>query len=104
MVYAARDQETDGAVALKTLVHMSPMGIYRLKQEFRVLASLSHPNFVLLHELISTGGIWFITMELVAGVDFVSYRAARRRRSPFIRVGISASRACAPRSLNSQMP
>jgi len=60
-------------VALKTLRTLSAEGILRFKNEFRALQDLSHPNLCTLGELISVGGQWFFTMELVAGVDFLTY-------------------------------
>src|SRR5687768_5403072 len=73
VVYEAVDLERGCAVALKTLATVSAAGIYRLKNEFRSLADVSHPNLVALHELVSHEEHWFFTMDLVDGVDFLSW-------------------------------
>jgi serine/threonine protein kinase len=73
VVYRAYDCRRDEIVALKTLRHADPDLLYRLKREFRTLADLSHPNLIVLHELICDGQTWFFTMELLEGRDFVSH-------------------------------
>ncbi|RMH38704.1 MAG: serine/threonine-protein kinase PknK [Deltaproteobacteria bacterium] len=73
IVYEAHDRERDAPVALKTLRRINAQGLYRLKQEFRALRDLQHPNLVSLGELVEDGGHWFFTMELVPGRDFLSY-------------------------------
>jgi eukaryotic-like serine/threonine-protein kinase len=73
VVYRCRDRETGGVVALKTMSHLEPAGLLRFKNEFRALADIVHPNVVQLYELVSEGSLWFFTMELLDGTDFVTY-------------------------------
>ncbi len=70
IVYEAFDTERRSRVALKTLSRLDAGGIYRLKNEFRALADVSHPNLVQLHELFADDGQWFFTMDLIDGVRF----------------------------------
>ena len=72
-VYEARDLDRDEVVALKTLRRLDPGALVRLKNEFRRVAGLSHPNLVELRELVNDGPSWFFTMEYVDGTDFVSW-------------------------------
>ncbi len=73
VVYAAFDRQRGETVALKTLFDRDSAAVFRLKQEFRALADLTHPNLVVLYELIAQPGDWFFTMELVDGIDLLSY-------------------------------
>ena len=73
VVYEAFDRQTETRIALKTLHQMGPHAIQRLKNEFRSLQNLVHPNLCSLGDLIEDGGEWFFTMELLQGTDFVSY-------------------------------
>jgi predicted Ser/Thr protein kinase len=73
VVYDVEDRERRARVALKTLSFVDAAGIYRLKQEFRALAGVSHPNLVGLHELFCDNGEWFFTMDLVRGLPLSDY-------------------------------
>jgi serine/threonine protein kinase/tetratricopeptide (TPR) repeat protein len=73
VVYHVFDRERGAELALKTVERLTPRAIYDLKREFRSLADIRHPNLVALQELVFTGGQWFFTMELVQGVDFLTY-------------------------------
>jgi serine/threonine protein kinase/tetratricopeptide (TPR) repeat protein len=73
VVYEAFDAERRAAVALKTLSRFDSGAVSRFKQEFRALQGLSHPNLVAFDELFFENGQWFFTMELLDGLDFVSY-------------------------------
>jgi serine/threonine protein kinase len=73
VVYEAHDRLRASSVALKTLTRFDAQAIYRMKQEFRALTDVSHPNLAQLYELVSANGHWFFTMELVDGVDFLNY-------------------------------
>ena len=73
VVYEALDRERNARVALKTLSSLNAQGILLFKKEFRALQDVQHPNLISLGELIEERGQWFFTMELVRGVDFMSY-------------------------------
>jgi tRNA A-37 threonylcarbamoyl transferase component Bud32 len=70
VVYAAYDAQRKARVALKTLSRLDAASVYRLKNEFRALADVTHPNLVRLHELFAEDSLWFFTMELIAGQRF----------------------------------
>jgi hypothetical protein len=57
-------------VALKTLTSIDAVNVYLLKNEFRSLADVRHPNLVRLYELSVDDDALFLTMELVDGVRF----------------------------------
>ncbi|RMH44831.1 MAG: serine/threonine-protein kinase PknK [Deltaproteobacteria bacterium] len=73
VVYEVFDRETQRRVALKTLRVKNAEMLLRFKDEFRSLQSVQHPNLVQLGELFEHRGLWFFTMELVHGVNFVRY-------------------------------
>lgn len=78
-VYEAYDAERESSVALKTLTEFNPGHLIRFKREFRSLTDLAHPNLVTLYEMHHHRDMWFFTMELLRGQDFMS---ALRYQSP----------------------
>jgi hypothetical protein len=73
IVYRAFDRKRRQAVALKTLPKLEPEEVYMLKSEFRALADVRHPNLVELYDLFVDESACFFTMELIDGVDLVSF-------------------------------
>jgi len=73
VVYAAYDTQEDAQVALKWLRNSTAATIARFKREFRALADLAHPNLVTFRELLTVGGEWFFTMDLVEGIDLLHW-------------------------------
>jgi eukaryotic-like serine/threonine-protein kinase len=73
VVYEALDRERNARVALKTLRTMSAEELLALKNEFRALQDVTHPNLVSLGELIEDQDRWFFTMELVEGDNVLRY-------------------------------
>jgi serine/threonine protein kinase/tetratricopeptide (TPR) repeat protein len=74
-VFEAYDHVRQHKVALKVPHEASPRTIFLVKQEFRTMADVAHPNLVNLFELHTQGADWFFTMELVEGSNF--YRRLR---------------------------
>ena len=73
VVYQAFDHLRQEHVALKTVRQATPESIRRLKNEFRALADIQHPNLISLHELHRNGEQWFFSMELVDGQNFTDF-------------------------------
>lgn len=74
VVYEAIDREQgDRRVALKMLQRRDAEALMRIKREFRSLADVRHPNLVSLYELVAEEPHWFFTLELIEGVDFLSW-------------------------------
>ncbi len=73
VVYKARDRQHGEVVALKCVLSATPSSLYRLKQEFRALADVVHPNLVALHELRMDGAVLYFTMEHLDGTDLLSH-------------------------------
>jgi hypothetical protein len=80
-VYRATDTRRGRDVAVKVLSRVEAAGIYALKQEFRSLSNVDHPNLVRLHELHSDRGTWFLSMDLVDGQPL----SQARRPIPLLR-------------------
>jgi tRNA A-37 threonylcarbamoyl transferase component Bud32 len=73
-VFEAIDAERGGRrVALKVLQGHDADALARLKREFRSLHDVRHPNLVALYELTAEADTWFFTLELIDGVDFLSW-------------------------------
>jgi len=74
VVYEAVDSEHgDRKVAVKVLRTRDAESLMRLKREFRALTDVRHPNLVAIYELFADGEVWFFTLELVEGVDFLAW-------------------------------
>ena len=76
-VWRAHDGVRGHAVALKVLHGVTGRERVRLKAEFRALASLSHPHLVPFHDLVINEQASFISMDLVRGVDFLTFHRCR---------------------------
>ncbi|HEX3772692.1 MAG TPA: AAA family ATPase [Polyangiaceae bacterium] len=87
VVHRVRDVERGEVVALKTMTHLDAGSLLRFKREFRALADITHPNVVQLHEIFSEGDQWFFTMELVDGVDLLTWVHSSLSMAQSVRVG-----------------
>ena len=83
VVYEAFDEERRASVALKMLKGFDGAALARFKREFRALQGLVHPNLVALDELFVENEQWFFTMELLAGVEFVSHVRGHASRAAY---------------------
>jgi serine/threonine-protein kinase len=73
VVYKALDQELGEPIAVKILrpeaLSADPAALERLKSEIRLARRISHRNVVRTHDFGEVDGIYFITMEYVAGTS-----------------------------------
>ncbi len=73
VVYEAYDRELQELVALKTLRDADGVWLTRFKQEFRSLHDLAHRNLVAFGEFFDGPTEPFFSMELIRGVDVLTY-------------------------------
>ena len=69
-VYRARDSRLGRDVAIKTIAPKfaaDPEALARFQREARVVASLSHPNVIAIHDIGSHGDLWYLVTELLTG-------------------------------------
>lgn len=90
-VYEVEDRVTGDRLALKTLRSPDADEVLELKREFRVLARHRHPNMVRLYELHAEGSQCFFTMELIDGVDLLSWVRAGRSDGWFDETALRAA-------------
>jgi TolB-like protein/Tfp pilus assembly protein PilF len=70
-VYRATDTKLGRDIALKVLpaeMAQDPERLGRFRREAKALAQLDHPNIVTIHSVEESGGIHFLTMQLVDGL------------------------------------
>lgn len=82
VVYAAWDPELGRNVAIKVIKAPELQGgeLARFRREAQVLARLTHPNIVAIHDIGNEAGAPFIVMELVQGVTLASEISTRVSR------------------------
>ena len=80
VVYLGRDLRREMEVAIKLCSRTDAQAMLWLKREFRVVASLRHPNLVELFELVAHEAHTYFTMEYVVGVDPRTCSAAATAR------------------------
>jgi eukaryotic-like serine/threonine-protein kinase len=73
VVWQAWDRQRTSDVALKILHRFDAALMRRFKQEFRTLADVRHRNIVRIHELFELDERLFFSMELIDGVDVLSW-------------------------------
>ncbi len=72
VVYKARQPRLDRLVALKILApgkEKDPQFAERFTREAQALARLNHPNIVMVHDFGESGGLYYLLMEYVDGVN-----------------------------------
>jgi tetratricopeptide (TPR) repeat protein len=88
VVHRAFDTVLQREVAIKRIrggtKTAAGLALARLEQEALTLASLSHPNIVTIHDVVSEGGELHVVMELVAGCSVRSWLEQTERSWPEI--------------------
>ncbi|GHD20575.1 hypothetical protein GCM10007052_30420 [Halioglobus japonicus] len=79
-VYLADDTSLDRKVAIKYLRGDLPDGNWRdqMRDEARLLAQLSHPNIVQIHDILDEGGVPAMVMEYIDGRNLFIYLREHR--------------------------
>jgi eukaryotic-like serine/threonine-protein kinase len=78
-VYAAYDTLLDRKVALKVLTGGHAAAPARVLAEAAAMARLQHPNVVTVHDVGVVGGLTYLSMELVDGVNLAQWRRQQPR-------------------------
>ena len=72
VVYKARQKALDRVVAIKVLAgewQGDPGFAARFEREAKTLAQMSHPNIVTVHDFGEAGGLYYLVMEFIDGVN-----------------------------------
>jgi tetratricopeptide (TPR) repeat protein len=98
-VHAAIDPKLGRRVALKLPRGAGEAGesrVQRLLREAQMMAQLSHPNVVAVHEVGNIDDVPYIVMEHVDGTDLAAWRAAEPRSpTEIVRAVVSVARGLA---------
>ena len=98
-VYRARDTTLDRDVAIKVLPEdfaNDQDRLARFEREAKTVASLNHPNIVVIHSVERDGTTDFITMELVSGANLADrIRAGRLQLDELLDIAIGLAEAVA---------
>jgi hypothetical protein len=73
VVWRVLDRDRGHEVALRPLPAANPEQLLALKDDFRALAEVRHPHVVRVHELVEIEGRLFVSMEIVDGLDLMSW-------------------------------
>jgi len=95
-VYAGRDTELDRAVALKFLgqgILGSAGAVNQMVREAQTASALNHPGIVTVHEVIRSGPVLAIVMELVEGQSLRAFCGSPNRAATVAEWGRQAARA-----------
>jgi serine/threonine protein kinase/HAMP domain-containing protein len=83
VVYRARDRELGEIVALKLVrseaMQNDPNALERFKDEVRLARRISHRNVARTHDFGESDGVYYVTMEYVAGTSLKELLKARGR-------------------------
>lgn len=95
-VYRAKDLKLDREIAIKMLKEEYSTDkefIERFKNEARAAARLSHSNIVAAYDIVNSGDMHYIVMELVEGITLRDYIARKGRLSNKETIGIAMQAA-----------